>query len=115
MEIAELKEELLREAAEDHRGLWVLPWSLREELGIEDPEERRLITLRMVSGLLEAGLVRAGFPTPDGLGFEPWAETVDEAMARIAHEWDALGREPDIGEIAWFDITEKGREQLNGE
>lgn len=111
MDTAELKEELLREAVEDHRGLWILPWELREVLGIEDPEERRRMTLRMVSDLLGAGLIRAGFPR-DRLGFEPWTLTAEEAVARIDREWRALGREPDIGEIVWFDITEKGREHV---
>lgn len=111
MDIAGLEKSLLREAAEDHRGLWIFPWSLREEFGIEDHEERRRITLRMVSDLLGAGLLRAGFPK-GRLDFEPWTLSADEAVKRIEREWDALGREPDIGEIVWFDITEKGREHL---
>lgn len=110
--IAELEKDLLAEAAEDHRGLWVFLWPLSEEFGVEDPEERRKIAQEMVSGLLKDGLIRAGFPTPDGTGFEPWDLSADEAIARVASEWDALGREPDIGDVAWFEITDEGRKQL---
>jgi hypothetical protein len=26
----------------------------------------------------------------------------DQAVSRIEKEWSALGREPNIGEVAWF-------------
>jgi hypothetical protein len=66
----------------------------------------------VISNLLKAELVRAGFPTGDGVDFEPWQLTAEQALERVEREWDALGRELDIGEIFWFEIAEKGRERL---
>lgn len=62
--------------------------------------------LDILYGLLSSGLVQAGLPTLDG-GFEPWPFDPEEALARIESEWQELGRDPDIGEIVWFAVTEK--------
>jgi hypothetical protein len=43
-----------------------------------------------------------GHPAADGRHFVPWILPAEAAIGRIAVEWSALGREPDIGEIAWF-------------
>ncbi len=87
-------------------------WSLGEEVGSADPQERREMTMKAISDLLKANFVQAGFIIADGVGFEPWQLTAKEALERVEREWDALGRELDIGEIVWFEITEKSRERL---
>lgn len=111
LDIARLERELLEECAEDHLGLWSMIWPLREEFGIEDEGERREITLRMLTDLLRAGLMRAGFP--DGRErFDAWNLSATESLKRIEREWDDLDREPNIAEIAWFDVTEKGKAHL---
>lgn len=111
LDIARLERELLEECAEDHLGLWAVIWPLREEFGIEDEDERRKITLRMLTHLLGMGLMRAG--VPDGrLRFNAWNLPATEALKRIEREWNELGREPNIGDVVWFDITEKGRAYL---
>ncbi len=111
LEIVRLERELLEECAEDHLGLWAVIWPLREEFGIEDEGERRKITLRILTDLLEADLIRAGFP--DGRQrFDAWNLSTPETLKRIEREWDELDREPNISEVAWFDITEKGKAHL---
>jgi hypothetical protein len=57
------------------------------------------------------GLVQAGFPTPDGRGFEPWSLGPNAGIDRINSEWNALGREPKIGEVVWFNTTQKGEKE----
>jgi hypothetical protein len=117
-----LKSEVLKECKEDHVGLWSIIWRIRYALNNgeypspegdrADPLEVRRLTLRLVQELLEAGLLQAGSPTPDGRGFEPWSLGPRETLARIESEWDALGREPNIGEIVWFTATEKGAKEV---
>ena len=41
---------------------------------------------------------------PSG-GAVPWADQDPASVvSRIDHEWKALGREPNVGEVAWFDL-----------
>ena len=47
---------------------------------------------------------------PDG-EFEPWSLSVHETVDRINRESDAVGRDPNIGDILWFTSTEKGDTQ----
>jgi hypothetical protein len=122
IDLKRLKRDILREGDEDHVGLWSIIWQIRHELNDEeyprreedraDPGEVRSVTLRLLQDLLQDGLVKAGFPTPDGRGFEPWSLEPHEVIRRINSEWDALGREPNIGEIVWFTATEKGEKEL---
>ncbi|MBA2344827.1 MAG: hypothetical protein H0V83_07070 [Rubrobacter sp.] len=104
---------MLAELRDDHVGLWKLLWVVEAEaeLGDAEPEAVRLGTLGVIAELLKGGYAFAG--DPDGRdGFDPWALTEEQALTRIEREWDALGREPDIAEIAWFGLTEKGEEYL---
>jgi hypothetical protein len=48
--------------------------------------------------------MQVGYPAPDGRHFVPWELRADQALSRIEKEWSTLGREPDIGEVAWFTI-----------
>ncbi len=101
---------LLEECAEDWMGLWAFVWSVREEMGIEELAERRKATMTIVSRLLNAGLIRPGCITKEG--FQPSHESTEEVLERIEREWDELEGEPTIGDIVWFDLTEKGEEYV---
>jgi hypothetical protein len=122
IDLNRLRKEVLKECEEDHVGLWSLIWQIRYALNggkypsreddRADPLEVRHLTLRLVQDLLETGLVQAGSPTPDARGFEPWSLGPSEVVGRINSEWDALGREPNIGEVVWFTTTEKGQKEV---
>ena len=122
IDLNRLKRDVLKESAEDYVGLWSIIWRIRYELNDQeyppreedqaDPVEVRCMTLGLVQDLLQDGLVRVGFPTLDGRGFEPWSLEPGEVTYRINLEWDALGREPNIGEVVWFTTTEKGTKEV---
>ncbi|HXA29905.1 MAG TPA: hypothetical protein VN193_14285 [Candidatus Angelobacter sp.] len=63
--------------------------------------------MELVRELLEEGRVRAGFPDNSGLEFRPWSLSTDEVMALIVQGWSKLGKAPSIGEIVWFDLTDR--------
>ncbi len=121
IDLNRLKGDVLQEGKEDHVGLWSIIWRIRYALNDgeypsregdrADPLEVRRFTLRLVQDLLESGLVQAGFPTPDGSGFEPWSLGPSAVIDRINSEWNALGREPNIGEVVWFSTTQKGEKE----
>jgi hypothetical protein len=102
MLLDEVVERFVEEGRDDHVGLWQLVRAVREDLGLRDPVEVRAATLDLVRVLLAEHGIEAGFPAPDGRGFLPWSSRPDETIDRIARGWDALGRDPNIGEIVWF-------------
>jgi hypothetical protein len=95
-------EGLVEECHEDHVGLWRIVNAVRLDLGSTNPVETRAMTLRLVRRLLHERGMQVGHPAADGRHFVPWGLPPDQAMRRIEEEWSALGREPNIGEIAWF-------------
>lgn len=98
-------EEFLEECHDDHVGLWRIVNAAQEELGASSAEETRTMALSLVRQLLERGML-VGHPTPDGRHFVSWEVPSDAALKRIEREWSALGRDPDIGEVAWFTSAE---------
>jgi hypothetical protein len=112
IDMNQLKRDVLAECEEDYVGLWSIIWRVRYALNDgqyplpeddrADSSEVRRLTLQLVQDLLEAGLVQAGSPAPDGRGFARWSLRPREVVRRITSEWDALGREPNIGEVVWF-------------
>jgi hypothetical protein len=103
MEMTDLQlHELIAEAKEDEVGLWLVIAKVREELGISDNDQVRESTISCVRRLLESNEVEAGYYKPDGTGVEIWKINADETISRIESGWEALGREPDIGEVVVF-------------
>jgi hypothetical protein len=98
----EVLQGLLDECHRDHVGLWEIANAARFDLGAKSPAETQARMLQIVRGLLDERGVQVGHPTPDGRGFVAWGLPPDEAVRRIEQEWSALGREPGIGEVAWF-------------
>ena len=71
---------------------------MREEfLDRSDIRELVLSTLEVL--LSEYGLLIGDFKQGQ---FLPWSCTPSEAINRVDKEWQTLGRDPDIGEIAWL-------------
>jgi len=102
MTTEDVLDSLEAECHQDHVGLWELIHAAHLDLGAEDPASTRELTLRLARGLICERGVQVGFPAEDGRHFEPWNLTPEQAIRRIEEEWIALGREPNIGEVAWF-------------
>ncbi|MGB3404093.1 MAG: hypothetical protein WBA77_15525 [Microcoleaceae cyanobacterium] len=45
------------------------------------------------------------------LEYKIWDLEINSIINRIKIEWDELGTEPNIGDIAWFITTEKGEKE----
>jgi hypothetical protein len=97
---------LVEECREDHVGLWRIVNAVRFDLGSADPVQTRATALGLVRSLLHERGMQVGHPAPDGRHFLPWNLSPDQAVSRIDREWSALGRDPNIGEVAWFTSAE---------
>ncbi|MGX1199090.1 hypothetical protein [Parvibaculum sp. MBR-TMA-1.3b-4.2] len=81
----------------DFRGILVC---LRHEFPGTDDDELNWMSFLVVRQLQEAGFT---FASCEGGEYAPWQDQSGEAVAaRIRREWDALGRQPEIGDICWF-------------
>jgi hypothetical protein len=91
------------EGAQDWIGLWAIMWELRQLFPKATAEEIRNLTVDLVQQLLSAGFVVASV---EDKAFVRWPDQTPASVARrILDEWKALGREPDIGDIAWFNLS----------
>lgn len=102
MTATEVLNSLVEECRQDHVGLWQIVNAARYDLGASTPAEMRATTLRLVRSLLHDQGIIVGHPTPDGKGFVPWNVSPEGAIRRIEMEWESLGRDPNIGDVAWF-------------
>jgi len=104
-----IRDSVLIETTEDDVGLWSIHWHYRESGRETDKSNTRRETLELVKDLLEEELIQAG-QFKDG-DFELWNLSPTETIARIETEWDALQRDPTLGDIVWFIATEKGEQE----
>jgi hypothetical protein len=75
--------------------------------GARTEHEVRELSLQLLRELLGRGLMEVGAVTESG--FEPWRVAVDRALERIESEWRSLPKGPDLGDICWLNLTEKGQ------
>jgi hypothetical protein len=93
--------EFFTEAEDDLVGLWEIVSEVEERTGAAEQVLREQ-TLEVVRELLVHGLV-AGNPPYSVHGYRPWTDQRPDAVIdRIRSEWIALGRIPNIPDIAWF-------------
>lgn len=107
----ELSRELVALAEEDYADLRDYLHETQEIMGAFSDEDMKTYTLSFIYYLLKAEMIQAGIPTPDG-GFKVWNASPQQATERIQEEWDALQRDPELGEIVWFNTTTKGENFL---
>lgn len=103
----DIKRELIRSAEEDYLDLASVAGMVEEAFGLNHERKVFLYTTSTLSDLHHHGFLRAGIPTADG-GFRPWDRGPKDALSLIEHEWSALHRRPALGEIVWFDATDRG-------
>lgn len=100
-----IRDDLLAECSEDHVGVWSVLWEVRERVGTADPLVLRGLTLEVIRSLLDTRAVQAGMFTPDGNRFVAWALPPEQVVREIQRQWIALGRDPNIGDIAYLTAT----------
>lgn len=88
-----------RELDEDFVGLWVIPWHIRRRLTLADDAMVQELARAVLLGLEESA-ARIGSLDEDSGVFTPWP--VGEGVTRALSQWSDLGRDPNIGEIAWL-------------
>lgn len=108
MELSKLHKDILWECADDDTGLWVIIRSISEEDYFADvlPEWVRQKTLQIIKDLLEEDLIEAGNFRENI--YSTMCLQVNEIIAFIEREWDALGHTPSGGDVCWFRATPKG-------
>ena len=87
--------------------------------GATNQDEIREMSLAMIREVVRQKFMEIGdaigigsHPTHvfERVDFSPWAIPFEAAMERVAREWRALGRNPNLGEICWLCNTDKGNE-----
>ena len=104
-----LKRLFLEAALDDDVDAFALFAVVDREVGGTD-EEKAALAGSVIRDLLITGKLVPGVPTR--AGFVPWRITGAEAADVIDAEWQRIVPVPEFGDIAWFDITTKGRSDL---
>ena len=94
-----IAQQICAECREDYVGLWSIVRRIRGA-GVADHFRILETTLALLRQLLSEGEIIAGQFVDRK--FLEWKVPPQEIIAKIETEWVNLGRDPDIGEIAWF-------------
>lgn len=94
------------EARIDYIGLWQVINHARRAEDIDQNLPAIEKTLILVRSLLKRGFQAVDLI--DHGGCVAWPDQdVDAIVARIRHEWKALGQEPSLGDICWFNLPDE--------
>lgn len=107
----QLKSRFFISFLDDWVALWELIRMVKKIYGFNDREKIQSFILEFIHNLLINEMIYVGFPTEEGK-FDSWQGKPETLIQRIKKAWDALGDEPNIGDVIWFDITKKGEQEL---
>ncbi|HZP86041.1 MAG TPA: hypothetical protein VFB54_04415 [Burkholderiales bacterium] len=100
--IDEIAEGYVNEAKTDYVGLWQICIRVRKEFNSTNPQQLRELVFQVIRRMLASGLQAVTLHS-SGPGCTPWNEQeTDEVIKRISSEWDALGHDPSVADIVWF-------------
>jgi hypothetical protein len=112
--IAEMVRDYVQAAKADYVGLWQIAIRVRHDFGISNRAEIRRRVMQIVEDMLSAG-VEAVTLKSAGPGCTPLKnQNLDYVLDRITSEWDHLDRDPNPGEIVWFNSPNERRRQPVG-
>jgi hypothetical protein len=103
---SEIERGIVQESKDDIIGLWSILWEVKHHMPDISQSAAKTTTLKIVRRLIEERGLVAGRPERGGRSFIRWNLSTEETLKRIEHEWEELGREPNIGEIVWFVMPE---------
>ena len=104
-------EDLIIEGTEDEIGLWEVIHDIKSQYPEIKPPEIKSMTLEAIREILETGFMKIatyGYVDNQEPPYEIWDLDIDSIVRRLEKEWDELGREPIIADIAWLINTKKG-------
>lgn len=107
-------DDFIVEGTEDYVGLREIIYDLKRQFPQANSAEIRMMTMEAVQEILESGLMQIGMfehNDKNKLEYQIWNLDIDRIMSRIKVEWDELGSEPGIGDIAWLETTEEGEKE----
>ena len=106
MDAAAVLEGLVSFAEADWVALWMIVDDVEAELSPDDDEETLEITLSLVEGLVQRGLVAGDSPVAGGVHFTAWPNQDPSAIQEyIRREWAERGGPPGWGDGPWFATT----------
>jgi len=102
-----LRDEIMSEALEDDIGLWWIIGRIKDRVPSTDV---KAATLCVIAECLKRGASVGQFTQGSGTwDFHAWDLSADKIIKTIQIRWDELGRDPDLGEIAWLVIPPNRR------
>ncbi len=107
-------DDFIIEGTEDEVGLWQIIKELHRKFPKASLVEIRQMTMEAVQEILKSGLMQIGmfeFNDENKLEYQIWDLDIDDIIKRIEAEWDELGTEPNIGDVAWLITTKEGEEE----
>ncbi len=100
--IAKIVQDYIQAAKTDYVGLWQIVIKVRHDFSISNRAEVRRLVMQIVEGMLSDGLEAVTLKSV-GPGCTPWEnQNLNYVLDQIASEWDHLDRDPNPGEIVWF-------------
>lgn|SRR3989338_7339412 len=106
-----LTKEFLIESDVDYAGLWQIDSWVELDLKIKNLKERKVYILNFILEMLKSDYVRVGNLAKGG-GFDAWEGTPEELIKQVDKIWDISQSEEPTGFYVWFNITEKGKVEL---
>lgn len=91
-----------QELEDDYVGLWKLPWHIRRALPAAADDQVQAIAAAVLQALLARDVAIGSLDETSGL-FDPWPQR--DAVESAMGAWRDLGRDPNIGEVAWLAST----------
>jgi len=103
-----LVEYILESGSNDWVGLWEVAARAVDLKPDASGVDIRTFTLEALRAILTRGYAEVG-DLGTARRFVPWGSSAEATLERINSEWQRLGRPPNIGEVCWIQLTEKGR------
>jgi hypothetical protein len=117
MQWSDLQRSILLEGLRDYQSTRELVADVRYRLGPgADHSLVRRTVLQALRPLVEAGYVELGDLELVGEFSElaPWVLQGKAAVDELERRWIQLGRDPDVGELAWMQLTALGEKIAQG-
>ena len=105
MDLDSIVADFEKDSALDYIGLWELIRAVTNQAEEKGDDNIRRSTLTLLRKMLSRGFRAGGFTQTRK--WELWSDqNPDHVIRRVEAGWNALGREPNIGDIVWFERSE---------